>query len=370
MSMLTTPLLRNQALHRQITEHIRFLIVSGAFTSGDQLPSTSALAEVLQASTQTVHVALVALEREGLVVRRHGKGTFVRKRDAKLTCMGIYDSAGSDESLHGRAVHFELKKQLSAAGIAVDVWVDSRDAQRRKQPWEPFVQAAKMRKFQGAIVVGADPWCLEWLRKVPVPMSVYGGMEDMNNCVWYDRDQVADVNLQALAEQGCKSVGIILPANPAVPSYDGSRSGWLDFFDLFLKRCAEFGLTVKDEWVVLSDKSGRSIQSQPEFGYQAFLKLWSHPRKPDGLIVFPDTVAQGMILGLSERRVRVPQELKLVLHKNESVDLVCPMPATFFVSSEKQIASSLIEQVRTQQRGEPCATIDLTYRIVSHAGRG
>ena len=80
----------------------------------------------------------------------------------------------------------------------------------------------------------------------------------------------------------------------------------------------------------------------------------------------PDTVARGVVLALREKQVRVPQELKLVLHKNESLDLFCPMPVTFMVSNERETARALIEQVQKQFRGESCERILLPHRRLTH----
>ena len=94
--------------------------------------------------------------------------------------------------------------------------------------------------------------------------------------------------------------------------------------------------------------------------------MWSLPEKPEGLIVYPDTVARGLVVALREKQVRVPEELKLVLHKNESLGLLCPMPVTFMVSSEREMARALIGQVQKQFRGESCEPIYLPFRRVAH----
>lgn len=60
----------------QIIGQIRSLIDAHRFESG-RLPSEPALAERLGASRATVRQALTALEQEGLIIRRHGVGTFV-----------------------------------------------------------------------------------------------------------------------------------------------------------------------------------------------------------------------------------------------------------------------------------------------------
>ncbi len=46
---------------------------------GERLPSEDQLAELCGVSRPTVRTALIALEQEGLVIRRHGLGTFVVK---------------------------------------------------------------------------------------------------------------------------------------------------------------------------------------------------------------------------------------------------------------------------------------------------
>ena len=108
------------------------------------------------------------------------------------------------------------------------------------------------------------------------------------------------------------------------------------------------------------------MAQQEHFGYEEFLKLWDQPEKPEGLVVFPDTTASGVILGLREKNVRVPEDLKLVFHKNEASDYFCPMPVSFAVFSEREAARALIQQIQKQFRGESCEPISLPFKIVAH----
>ena len=71
-------------------------------------------------------------------------------------------------------------------------------------------------------------------------------------------------------------------------------------------------------------------------------------------------------MAIREKQVRVPEDLKLALHKNETIDLFCPMPATFVVASEREVARALIEQVQKQFRGETCERISLPFKLVAH----
>lgn len=53
------------------------VIASGAYTAGQPLPSEGELAEHLGVSRSTLREALGYLEKDGLIVRKHGVGTFV-----------------------------------------------------------------------------------------------------------------------------------------------------------------------------------------------------------------------------------------------------------------------------------------------------
>lgn len=65
-------------LASRVREEVRDLIRRGRFSEGVQLPPEVELATSLGVSRTTVREALLQLEQEGLLIRRHGHGTFVR----------------------------------------------------------------------------------------------------------------------------------------------------------------------------------------------------------------------------------------------------------------------------------------------------
>ena len=64
-------------MYLQIMEQIRARIVAGDWPSGKELPSIRALAAALNVSVITIKRAYLDLESEGVIVTRHGKGSFV-----------------------------------------------------------------------------------------------------------------------------------------------------------------------------------------------------------------------------------------------------------------------------------------------------
>ena len=64
-------------LYLQTRQHLLGLVVDGTFQPGERLPAEIDLAAQLGISRPTLREALLNLEQEGVVVRKHGVGTFV-----------------------------------------------------------------------------------------------------------------------------------------------------------------------------------------------------------------------------------------------------------------------------------------------------
>lgn len=65
------------SLSTQTQQYLVELIETGAYQPGQQLPAEKELAVQLGISRSTLREALLNLEQEGIVLRRHGVGTFV-----------------------------------------------------------------------------------------------------------------------------------------------------------------------------------------------------------------------------------------------------------------------------------------------------
>ena len=69
-------------MYLQIMEQIRQRIALGDWPPGKELPSIRSLAASLRVSVITVKRAYEELENDGVIVTRHGKGSFVADRAA------------------------------------------------------------------------------------------------------------------------------------------------------------------------------------------------------------------------------------------------------------------------------------------------
>lgn len=95
------------ALHTQLRDVLRARILDGEYAQGSQMPSESELCALFSVSRITVRQALGDLQKEGLIFRIHGKGTFVAK---PKTFQNVSTLQGLAESMTGRG--FEVINRL------------------------------------------------------------------------------------------------------------------------------------------------------------------------------------------------------------------------------------------------------------------
>lgn len=95
-------------MYVQIMEQIRARVAAGDWPAGKELPSIRALAAALNVSVITIKRAYLDLETEGVIVTRHGKGSFVAE-SGNRSLAGELQEQKLDEHL---TVAAEIARQL------------------------------------------------------------------------------------------------------------------------------------------------------------------------------------------------------------------------------------------------------------------
>lgn len=359
---------RTGAAHRHIRDQMREKILAGHLAAGARLPPTRQLAANWKVDPFTVHTALAALVKEGLLTRQPGKGTFVRERPRaeQLTAVGLYisqDIWSPNFSFWLQTLYRELLAELEHQHIHMSTFTDPRPAWQHQQPWPELADLARERRMQAVISLSSGWGRFRWLNKLPVP-AVHFTTAKVPNKIDVDVRQMMQLALGRLAEQGCRSVGLLAPFNPRhVDAPDDPNTGG-KAVRTFLDVAGEFGLTVKQQWIRISNVDSRSQSWNERFGYREFRALWQQPWHPDGLFVYDDTTARGVITALLEEKVRVPEELKLVFQRNAEIDLLCPLPASYAVFSVREAARAAVRMIQKLYRGETVEPVRLSCRLV------
>ncbi len=179
---------------------------------------------------------------------------------------------------------------------------------------------------------------------------------DNSKPVGTNADLMLELALTRLRDQGCRNIGMIsavrIPPNVAHP--------YFRMFEKFIHLVSDLGLKTRDNWIVIPDGG---LPSHERFGYTAFQRLWSQPEQSEGVFVYPDTSARGVMTALLELGVSVPDQLKVVFHRNSGVDWHCPLAVDQVESDTARWAAEMITQVRRQMEGQAIATVKLPFRM-------
>ncbi len=111
---------KRDPLYVQVHDRLLNMIKDGLFRVGQQLPSEAELSASLGISRPTLREALRALEEHGLIVRRHGRGTFVARSEPLRSGLEKLESIVSLATSQGLVTSIaNLVTQEGAAGETV-----------------------------------------------------------------------------------------------------------------------------------------------------------------------------------------------------------------------------------------------------------
>jgi DNA-binding LacI/PurR family transcriptional regulator len=346
-----------QPAHRRIFEGLRSQILTGKFVPGTQLPGARDLATAWQTSTFTIHTALQSLAREGWIDRRPNAGTYIADPRNRFLCAGIYQGGNitlDTNTSFARNLHFSLLNQLDRSGKKTQVFIDSRPKDKQDKILPGLDEALQQRRIQCVIAPSTNPFDQRYPARLPVPTSFLGNPFSPNR-VEFDLKNLFRESLRRLTSQGCRSVGLI----SQVSWNRDEKDDELGFYSIFRDVLKETSLVTRKEWVRCPAKHFPDFEF---LGYREFKALWNLRHKPDGIIVYSDTAARGVITAILETGIHVvPRQMKFVFHRNAHVRLLCPFPVTWAISDEDKVAQTLIQLIQRQFNGEKNSPVLLPY---------
>ncbi len=347
-------ILPRASVRQQLTRQMREMILTGKIRPGDRLPSNQQLSGQWGVASSSVQAVMSSLVKEGLLQRARKRGTFVTERKSTLTSVGIYlaeDIWRMRVAAFRRAVVVELSDLLRIRRVTPDVWIDSRPKKEQPEPWPELTRMAEQRQLQAVLMIAGDARHAKWLSRLPVPVVTLSHGSGRNT-VSFETDAGERLAAGELARQGCCSAGIIAATALDAHEPNDHLIGQSRSSGLFLETLESLGLKTRTDWIRIPVQGDVDEREAEQFGYDQMKAVLALPDRPDGMYVRHDWVARGALMAITERSVAVPQEMKLVLHRNVELGLFCPLAASFVDYSVKKVAAAMIGMIHAQLRGE------------------
>lgn len=178
----------------------------------------------------------------------------------------------------------------------------------------------------GGIVVSYD---------APIPVAC--------DQVIFDREDNGYQAARCLLDAGHRDLGIGMSRMPPRPA-GAPEAPQLSRLRGFRRALEEFGVPYRPEWLFEN-------AHYEEGGEEMARRFLAMKDRPTGLCVVNDYVAFAFLVDVTQAGVRVPEDVSVVSHDNQSIASRCPTPLTAVNHPAEQIAAAVMEMMATRLDG-------------------
>jgi GntR family transcriptional regulator of arabinose operon len=285
-------------LYLEIAEKLRQDMASGTVAVGERLGSQREFCQRFRVSAITVEWALRVLEKEGLITRKRGRGTFVaqRTRATPAVRIGVVGHVKTDweTNVYARTLFNAIQLQALEHGCLIRY--DEREAD--------YADLLDRSEVDGLLIIAPFQPNLHPLRQLNSERHHYvvvGADWGVSPSVSVDNRKGIYEALKHLAGLGHRHIAIL---TDSVRSQDAAQR-WQAYLDFH----AERGWMIMPHWVAhLEDWS----ISDPVLENRLFERFFGGDQRPTALLALGSNYAEDMIRVVRKHGLRVPEDVSIV----------------------------------------------------------
>ena len=296
-------------LYEKVVNYLRDQIFNGYLVAGQSVSSESELCEKFAMSRGPVRQAMDMLVKERLIVRKPGRGTFVRelKNDhgqekTGVVNIGVFIDDSSGEQWSG--FMSEIIQGLSAA--AKDSWPECRlSFQFHEDPHEVGSELLNREEFDGTIFVPTGVECMDFLaspslaRRNPV-VSFFRQIETSNISQFYvDHEEGAFQATDYLLRSGHEQIGLIVLA-PIQSRFDSRLR-----FAGYRRALEQQGVNFDPAMVAETGLTMAGIRS-------ALYQMLNAESRPTALLIGGQVLFNPCIKLLDAMKIKIPSDMSVI----------------------------------------------------------
>jgi GntR family transcriptional regulator len=159
-----------QSRYGKLALALRDRILQGEWAPGEVIPAESTLAQSYGVALGTIRQALALLVEDGVLQRRHGKGTFVTKGVDGASMMRFFRFRGVDDA-NREAPHSRILSSRLRTATAQEAHVFG------------LTKTAQVLQLERVRSLGNEPCLLE---TIVLPLPLFGKLVDSDTDAWDD----------------------------------------------------------------------------------------------------------------------------------------------------------------------------------------
>jgi len=296
-------------LYEKIANHLRDKILNGSLLPGQSVSSESEFCKKFSMSRGPVRQAMDLLVKERLIVRKPGRGTFVRelinnygKEKTDVINIGVFIDDSSEMQWSGFTS--EIIEGLSAA--ARDSWPECRlSFQFHENPHEVGAELLNREEFSGIIFVPTGVECMNFLaspslvRKKPV-VSFFRQIDTSNISQFYvDHEEGSFQATDYLLRSGHERIGLVVIA--PIQSRVDSRLR----FEGYRRALNQQGIKFDAALVAETGMTAAGVRS-------ALNKMLNDKSRPTALLIGGQALFGPCVKLLDAMKIKIPSDMSVI----------------------------------------------------------
>jgi GntR family transcriptional regulator of arabinose operon len=350
-----------QSKHAVLSQWIKDKITDNTFKAGEKIPSENELASRFAISRQTVRQAIGTLVTEGILVREHGRGTYVcfpeiKTSSGKTMRIGVITTYLDDYVFPG-IIH-GIEEILTANGYTLSLGITHNKPSDEEKSLIQIMQSG----VDGLIVEGTKSALpnpngplYDQLREKNIPVvfinGYYRGCQD--SYVILDDVKAGEMLTNLLIENGHTLIGGLFKSD----DYQG-----IGRYEGLLKSTKNHNLTVNDNGVLWYTTEDFQYYFEGSMDKIILDRL----KEVTGVVCYNDLAAAALIRLLKRNNILVPEDISIVSVDNSFLakELVCNLTSIIYPAKKiGRRAAQLLLQLITDPRRQDQIILDPNIKV-------
>ena len=313
--------MQRDPVYRRIAAHLERLIRSGELGLDERIPPTAELAGRFGVTVDTMQHGLSILARRGILLRRRKTGTFVNPA-VMSACVGIvirHEVLADPDQKFYSALLASLLREIKARKWEAKTYLVTEVSSLVSE----LEQDISTGKLKALVNMGAPKEVTDMLQREGGDLPFIRVPADP------DFHHFTITGVDYLLSCGYKHIDI-MSCYPSPSHFKGSE-------EALRKHLGNEGM----KRVTFNPCAQGAVA-----GREAIHELYSkRRRRPEALLVVNDGACRGVIFGLLELGVRIPQDVALLTHANKGLDIMSPVSLTMLEFEPEGFAKDIISRI-------------------------
>lgn len=346
--------------YKWLANRLRELIINHIEMGIGKLPSESEISLRYKVSRQTVRLSLSLLEKEGLIVKKHGSGSYLTglTADSGGNVIGILISDNSDYIYPG--LLDDIQKTLSGSGFLGQVYVTGSRTFTEREILHKLLENPP----RGIIAEGCksalpnpNPDLYQKLRKKNCPVIfLHNYYPALDKCLYVKDDNIAgtDLLVKHLINQGHTAIGGIF-------RFDELQG--MERFQGFAEAMQEAGLPLPDERVgwFRTDELNKLMKLKDS----DFLKSIVNESLSSctAVICYNDMIAYFLIKELKLAGYRLPADMAIAAFDNTYLSNSEILTVTTLSHIPHEMGTTVAQMMIGKLKGLPVTSQEIPWKL-------